>query len=186
MSNKTPVKYNVRSYKASVIELSPEIGGGYEASFPQFDRAVTAVGETPEEALAKGYETLADVFDSWIEIGDPIPEPEAEPNWTQFSGHFSVRTSRLLHYEIDTLARAQNTSLNSMVGSLLQQAVNQAKVQRRADSAAEWFGFLSHIVAAKISAQTADFGFSSVFDVLPSFGENSKILNYQQKELTCA
>jgi predicted RNase H-like HicB family nuclease len=49
---------------------------GYLAKAPELPGCFTA-GETPEEALAMLREAMALWFESMLETGDPIPEPDA-------------------------------------------------------------------------------------------------------------
>ncbi len=49
---------------------------GYLAKAPELPGCFTA-GETPEEALALLRDAMTLWFESMLETGDPIPEPEA-------------------------------------------------------------------------------------------------------------
>lgn len=63
-------------YPVEVRPLSPEDGGGWLAVFPDLPGCM-GDGETPQDAVADGYEAAK----AWLEVahecGDPVPAPPA-------------------------------------------------------------------------------------------------------------
>ncbi|HEY7296239.1 MAG TPA: type II toxin-antitoxin system HicB family antitoxin [Dehalococcoidia bacterium] len=59
-----------------VMMIRGDPAEGYLAKAPELPGCFTA-GETPEEAVTMLREAMALWFESMLETGDPIPEPEA-------------------------------------------------------------------------------------------------------------
>lgn len=82
-----------------------KIAGGFKAQFLDFpELAVTA--STPEEVQAQAYEALIGKLMSYMEAGNPVPVPVAEPNPAFVSLLPSITAKVLLH----NLAVEQNRS----------------------------------------------------------------------------
>jgi len=109
---------------AHVVEpLSEEDGGGYLITFPDLPGCMSD-GETIEEAIANGR----DAFSAWMSaranMGKPIPKPtrhgeSAEPV------RMMQRLPRSLHASLVARARAEGTSLNTLVTMLLAEALGR-------------------------------------------------------------
>ena len=88
-----------------------------------------AHGQNQAEALAN----LREVQEAWIhlrlETGKPIPEPE--PEEVLPSGKWLQRVPRSLHRALIELAKREDTSLNSLVTSMLSEAVATSRLRGR-------------------------------------------------------
>lgn len=65
---------NPRDYELDIRPLSAEDGGGFVAVAPELPGCMSD-GETPEEALANGYDAIACWIEGALEMGRAIPEP---------------------------------------------------------------------------------------------------------------
>ena len=105
------------AYAHVVAPLSEEDGGGYLITFPDLPGCMSD-GANLEEVLANGR----DAFSAWMSarahIGKPIPKPtrygeSAEPV------RMMQRLPRGLHAQLVARARAEGTSLNTLVTMML-------------------------------------------------------------------
>ena len=65
---------NPRDYELDISTLSADDGGGFVAVAPELPGCMSD-GETPEEALANGYDAIACWIEGALEMGRAIPEP---------------------------------------------------------------------------------------------------------------
>ena len=65
---------NPRDYELDIRPLSADDGGGFVAVAPELPGCMSD-GETPEEALANGYDAIACWIEGALEMGRAIPEP---------------------------------------------------------------------------------------------------------------
>ncbi|RZF64005.1 type II toxin-antitoxin system HicB family antitoxin [Sphingomonas populi] len=64
-------------YEIDVRPLPESLGGGYLATAPDLPGCM-ADGETPEEALAAGYDAAAAWLETAAELGRDIPAPKMD------------------------------------------------------------------------------------------------------------
>ena len=112
-------------YPFEIRPLSREEGGGYSITFPDLP-GCRSDAATPEEAIENGRDALA----SWLEVarefGDQIPKP-----FTTVSGRFVQRVPRSLHVQLIAQAEAEGVSLNTLVVSLVCQALGRRQPSNR-------------------------------------------------------
>jgi antitoxin HicB len=65
---------NLLSYPFEIRPLTPEEGGGYLISFPDFSECISD-GETPEEAIKNGLDALQETIYALESMNLPIPQP---------------------------------------------------------------------------------------------------------------
>lgn len=111
------------------IRINPDPEGGFVASIPDLPGCY-AFGETIEQAV----EDLNDSKELWLETYYETHGEAPEPGMPRdYSGKFLLRLPKYLHRKLDEAARAEATSLNQYVVSLLAEQVNLADLQRRFD-----------------------------------------------------
>ncbi len=101
---------NVKDYPFELRPLTNEEGGGYLVSFPDFNECI-ADGETVEEAIAEGYQSVAAVIATLSERGLPVPEPGS---YGAYSGKFVQRLPKSIHARLQSRARQEGVSLNTL------------------------------------------------------------------------
>jgi len=110
-------------YPFEIHPLSKEEGGGYAIIFPDLP-GCRSDGATPEEAIENGRDALA----SWLEVarefGDKIPTP-----FSAASGRFVQRVPRSLHAQLIAQAKTEGVSLNTLVVSLVSQALGRRQAR---------------------------------------------------------
>ncbi len=106
-------------YPVEVRPLSPEDGGGWLAVFPDLPGCM-GDGETPQDAVADGYEAAK----AWLEVahecGDPVPAPSSGGE----SGRFVARLPRSLHTRLAARAAQEGVSMNTLVVSIIAEGIN--------------------------------------------------------------
>ncbi|RUQ29715.1 MAG: toxin-antitoxin system HicB family antitoxin [Candidatus Competibacteraceae bacterium] len=111
------------AYTHVVEPLSDQDGGGYLITFPDLPGCMSD-GETIEEAMING----GDAFSAWmsarIHLGKPIPKPtrhgeSADPV------RLMQRLPRSLHANLVARAKAEGTSLNTLVTMLLAEGLGR-------------------------------------------------------------
>ncbi len=111
------------SYAHVVEPLSDEDGGGYLISFPDLPGCMSD-GESIEEATANGR----DAFSAWMSarahLGKPIPTPTRHGESAQ-PVRMMQRLPRSLHASLVARARAEGTSLNTLVTMLLAEGLGR-------------------------------------------------------------
>jgi len=109
------------TYPIAIRPLAPEEGGGFLATFPDLPGCM-ADGETPEEAIADAR----GAFDCWmaahIADGRPVPVPG---HADAFPVPVMKRLPRRLHAGLVVRARAEGTSLNTLVTRLLAEGLGR-------------------------------------------------------------
>ena len=63
-----------QQFEVTVRPLSADDGGGFIAVAPELPGCMSD-GETPEEALANGYDAIACWIEGALEMGRVVPEP---------------------------------------------------------------------------------------------------------------
>ncbi|KAB0665584.1 toxin-antitoxin system HicB family antitoxin [Oryzomonas japonica] len=111
------------AYGHVISPLSVEDGGGYMITFPDLPGCMSD-GETQEEALANGR----DAFDGWmaaqVDMGRQMPVPthydeEGKPV------KFVQRLPRSLHASLQTRAKAEGVSINTLVLALIAEGLGR-------------------------------------------------------------
>ncbi len=102
-------------YPFQIRPLTPEEGGGYLISFTDFSECISD-GETIEEAIANGFDALAETIAALEDMGLPVPEPGSGG---AYSGRFVVRLPKSLHARLARRAQQEGVSMNTLVVSLL-------------------------------------------------------------------
>lgn len=115
--------YPFEAYAHVVEPLTEDDGGGYLITFPDLPGCMSD-GETEAEAVANAR----DAFSAWMSarahIGKPIPKPtrhgeSAEPV------RLMQRLPRSLHANLVARAKAEGTSLNTLVTMLLAEGLGK-------------------------------------------------------------
>lgn len=109
----------INDYAIEIRPLEEQLGGGYEALFPQFSRGVVGYGATPKEAFSELLAAAPAFLEALAEMGQPLPVPERPKEGAEFSGKFNVRVPRMLHAKLVRQADEQGVSLNSLVQTIL-------------------------------------------------------------------
>lgn len=84
-------------------------------SFPDFNECISD-GETVEEAIANGFDALAETIAALEAMGLPVPEPGSGG---AYSGRFVVRLPKSLHARLAQRAQREGVSMNTLVVTLL-------------------------------------------------------------------
>jgi antitoxin HicB len=111
----------VPDYPFEVRPLSPDEGGGYLISFPDFNDCVSD-GATVEEAIANGRKALRATIAALKESDHPVPEPTSQKT---SSGKFVARVPKSVHARLSSRAKAEGVSLNTLVVSLLAEGLGK-------------------------------------------------------------
>ena len=115
--------YPFEAYTHIVEPLSEEDGGGYVITFPDLPGCMSD-GETIDEAIANGRDAFATWMSAHVHQGKPIPKPTkhgeaAEP------ARLMQRLPRSLHANLVARAKAEGTSLNTLVTMLLAEGLGR-------------------------------------------------------------
>ena len=115
-----------RDYPFTIRRLSQEEGGGYLIEFPDLPGCMSD-GDTIEEAMVNG----TDAAQCWIvaakESGREIPKPSEVGQ----SGKWVQRVPKSLHLRLVRQADREGVSLNTLVVSMLAEALGKRKHQIR-------------------------------------------------------
>ena len=115
--------YSFDAYAHMVEPLTPEDGGGYLITFPDLPGCMSD-GETEAEALTNAR----DAFSVWVSarahMGKSIPKPTRHGE-TAEPVRMMQRLPRSLHSSLVVRARAEGTSLNTLVTMLLAEGIGR-------------------------------------------------------------
>jgi len=131
MTKKTVDYYMTLPYQ---VEIYPEEdGSGYTARIPDLPGCMTCA-----DTLDELWLMIEEAKQLWLEValedGDYIPEPRPV-EVHEYSGKFVTRIPRSLHRQLAQRAKAEGTSLNQLVLSLLAEGAGRwAERQRRVTS----------------------------------------------------
>jgi len=106
---------DLEAYPFELRPLSTEEGGGFLISFPDFNECI-ADGETIDEAIAEGQSALAAVIATLLEKGLPVPKPGS---FGAYSGKFVQRIPKSLHARLQSRARIEGVSINTLATSYI-------------------------------------------------------------------
>lgn len=119
----TEPPYPFDAYSHVVEPLTEEDGGGYLITFPDLPGCMSD-GETEAEAL----NNARDAFSAWMSarthMGKPIPKPIRHGE-TALPVRLMQRLPRSLHASLVARAKAEGTSLNTLVTMLLAEAIGR-------------------------------------------------------------
>jgi antitoxin HicB len=108
------------SYPFEVKPLSPDGGRGYVIRFPDLPGCM-CVGQTVEQAIAKGR----DAFQAWMEAaiadGAQIPRPDGVAAPVKFV----QRVPKSLHAQLLRAAASEGTSVNTFVTVVLAEGLSR-------------------------------------------------------------
>ncbi len=117
--------YPFEAYPHIVEPLSEEDGGGFLISFPDLPGCMSD-GESIEETITHGR----DAFSAWMSAradqGKPIPKPTRHGE-SAAPVRLMQRLPRSLHASLVARARAEGTSLNTLVTMLLAEGVGRGE-----------------------------------------------------------
>lgn len=106
-------------YPIEIRPLSQEDGGGWLAVFPDLPGCM-GDGETPQDAVADGYEAAK----AWLAVaeacGDAIPAPGSGGE----SGRFVTRLPKSLHTRLAARATQEGVSMNTLVVSIIAEGMS--------------------------------------------------------------
>jgi antitoxin HicB len=108
-------------YPFEIRPLSPDEGGGYLISYPDFSECISD-GETVEEALKNGRDALQATVAALKAKALPIPAPNSGG---VASGKFVARVPKTVHAQLTTRAKAEGVSLNSLVLTFIAQGLGR-------------------------------------------------------------
>ena len=115
--------YPSEAYAHVVEPLTEDDGGGYLMSFPDLPGCMSD-GETEVEALANAR----DAFSAWMSarahMGKPIPKPMRHGE-TAEPVRLMQRLPRSLHASLVARAKAEGTSMNTLVTMLLAEGIGR-------------------------------------------------------------
>ncbi|MDR0779851.1 MAG: type II toxin-antitoxin system HicB family antitoxin [Pseudomonadales bacterium] len=106
---------NLNDYPFEIRPLTAEEGGGFLITYPDFNTCISD-GETVEDAIANGQETLAGMIESLEAWGQPVPAPNSGG---VASGKFVTRLPKSLHAALSARAKVEGVSLNTLVLSFM-------------------------------------------------------------------
>ncbi len=115
-------KYMNKNYKITIEKIDESEGGGYRASIPQLgDKLFQDHGDTIEEAIQNLEHLKKMLFAEYINKKIPIPEPEKEDDFANYSGKFILRVPKTVHRKLARQAKAEGVSLNQYLNYLIVQ-----------------------------------------------------------------
>ena len=112
------------SFKYSIVLQWSDEDEGYVALVPELP-GVSAVGDTPEEAVAEVKDASQACTESLEELNIKIPEPNHLP---EYSGQLRLRMPKSLHARLATQAKLEGVSLNSYIVHLLSSGDEKKKI----------------------------------------------------------
>jgi len=161
-------------YKIEVTPVPEEEGGGYMAVLPEIGKeAIVGDGDTVEEACRNLREIQKELFSDYLQRNIKIPEPDSSES---YSGKFVLRIPKILHKELDQMARQENVSLNLLVNHLLSQAAERMQlINEFSSDMAFHFNFLKNEIQAltfQVKNSSKRQGDSVKIDSLRSYGSD--------------
>jgi predicted RNase H-like HicB family nuclease len=111
--------YPFESYMHEIAPLTAEEGGGFAITFPDLPGCMSD-GETIEDAIQNGREA----FEAWVsavmDCKRPVPPPSARPSeLADVSGKFVQRIPKSLHARLQSRARQEGVSINTLAVSYI-------------------------------------------------------------------
>ncbi|WCE92953.1 type II toxin-antitoxin system HicB family antitoxin [Acidithiobacillus ferriphilus] len=115
--------YSFEAYPHVLEPLTVDDGGGYLITFPDLPGCMSD-GETIEEAIANGRDAFSAWMSARIHMGKPIPKPTWHGE-NRAPVRLMQRLPRSLHASLVARARAEGTSLNTLVTMLLAEGLGR-------------------------------------------------------------
>lgn len=115
---------DLTQYPFEIRPLTPEEGGGFLISFPDFSECLSD-GETIEEVVQNGMDALQETITALESMGFPVPEPGSRGS---YSGKFIQRVPKSLHVRLVTRARQEGVSMNALVTAILAESLGKREV----------------------------------------------------------
>lgn len=110
-----------KKYPITIKPLSEVDGGGYLVEYLDLPGCM-ADGKTIEEALKEGEDALSAWIKSAQADGEPIPKPNSID---KFSGQWRIRVPKSLHAKLDSKAKLEGVSLNTLAVALLAEGIGR-------------------------------------------------------------
>ncbi|NLT48118.1 MAG: type II toxin-antitoxin system HicB family antitoxin [Clostridiales bacterium] len=138
---------SVKDYKVVIAKVTEADGGGYIAHIPELD--CIGDGETMEKAIADVYAVAEDLIEIAREDGKEIPMPQYYKDIDDFSGKLSIRLPKTLHKQVSERAKAEECSINQLIGTYIAMGVGDAfgriesLMERKEESISDMTIFLS-------------------------------------------
>lgn len=108
-------------YPFEIRPLTPDEGGGYLISYPDFAECISD-GATVDEALAHGKLALKETIAALKSKDLPVPLPRSGG---VASGKFIARVPKTIHAQLATRAKAEGVSLNAIVLTFIAQGLGR-------------------------------------------------------------
>lgn len=112
-------------YPFEIRHLSEKEGGGYLISFPDLPGCISD-GETIEEAIKNGIDSM----NSWIETSQEFKDPVPEPGSSQASGRFVQRIPKSLHARLSARAKQEGVSMNAFVTAIIAESLGKREARQ--------------------------------------------------------
>ena len=112
--SKKRVDYYMGLPYTMIVKYHDEQGGYYAAGYLELPD-ITMTGDTQEEAIKELLAEKPEWFETCLELGIPIPEPQ-----TKYSGNINIRVDPELHARLALEAAAYNMSLNKYTSLILE------------------------------------------------------------------
>lgn len=119
--------------------------GGYIALSPEFP-GLSAFGKTPEEAIRESETALELFVETYLESGNPLPEPNVIK---EFSGQIRARLPKTLHQRLAMRAEEEGVSLNSLMIQFLSEGLSALKTKDAYENAFQEFSQTYRITGKK-------------------------------------
>lgn len=119
----TESPYPFDAYSHVVEPLTEEDGGGYLITFPDLPGCMSD-GETEAEALGNARDAFSAWMSARIYMGKPIPKPIRHGETVE-PVRLMQRLPRSLHARLVARAKAEGTSLNTLVTMLLAEGIGR-------------------------------------------------------------
>ena len=111
--------YPFEAYMHEIAPLTVDEGGGFAITFPDLPGCISD-GETIEETIQNGR----DAFQAWVAAAmdskRPVPPPSTRPSeLVVVSGRFVTRLPKSLHARLQSRARSEGVSINTLATSYI-------------------------------------------------------------------
>jgi len=110
-----------KKYPITIKPLSEADGGGYLVEYLDLPGCM-ADGKTIEEALKEGEDAATAWIKSAQADGESIPKPNSI---NKFSGQWRIRVPKSLHAKLDSKAKLEGVSLNTLAVALLAEGIGR-------------------------------------------------------------
>lgn len=111
------------NYPFEIKPLSPDDGGGFLISYPDFAECISD-GETVEETIANGADALQATVAALKAHKLPVPVPGSGG---AASGKFVARVPKTVHAQLAMRAKSEGVSLNTLVLTFIAQGLGASR-----------------------------------------------------------